>query len=129
MAKSILYGNENTKRKEKILSLSPAFSKQKESSLLELAKGSMKETLQRWIDKTNGGGGSCKIELINEINILYANLLLKCAFGDDCSNIECDYWHNGIIERVSVSYSLRQTYERLIARELNYHLFFFPSLA
>jgi len=51
--------------------------------MLESAKDSMKITLQRWTDKTNGGGGSVKINLIEEVSTMFTSILLKCALGDD----------------------------------------------
>ena len=56
-------------------------------------------------------------------------ILVMCAFGEDISQDQIDYWYNGKLEKRSVSYSLRETLTLLVNRLSQLHVFYFPFLA
>jgi len=52
----------------------------------------MKGTLQRWIKKSQEGG---RINMINEISLMFTRIILKCAIGESLDEVIVDYWVNG----------------------------------
>ena len=52
-----------------------------------------------------------------------------CALGEDISQEQIDYWHNGKLEKRNLSFSLRQTFQVLLNRMSGLHIYFFPFLA
>jgi len=78
--------------------------------MVETAKDCMRGTLNRWTKKTQENGGSAKIDLINEISLMFTRIILKCAIGESLDDVEIDYWENGENIRKDVPYSLRNTF-------------------
>lgn len=92
--------------------------------MVETAKDCMKGTLDRWIAKTKANGGSAKIDLINEISLMFTRIILKCAIGESLDDVEIDYWIDGENIRKDVPYSLRNTFQKLIDRQFLPHCVF-----
>jgi hypothetical protein len=78
--------------------------------MVDTAKECMKGTLDRWIAKTKVNGNSAKIDLINEISLMFTRIILKCAIGESLDEVEIDYWVDGENIRKDVPFSLRNTF-------------------
>lgn len=96
--------------------------------MIETAKDCMRGTLDRWIKKTQLSGGSARIDLINEISLMFTRIILKCAIGETLDDVEIDYWVNGVNIKKDVPYSLRHTFQNCIDRQFMPHCVFFPTL-
>ena len=59
----------------------------------------------------------------------FARILLVCALGEDISEDDIDFYEHGVLKKVSVAYSLRETFSQLLSRMSAPHIFFFPILA
>ena len=64
----------------------------------------------------NAGGGSVRINLITEFSDVFVRILLMCAFGEDVSKQDVDYWENGRCTKRSLSFVLRETLATLLER-------------
>jgi hypothetical protein len=67
----------------------------------------MQGTLDRWIAKTNEGNGTARINLINEISLMFTRILLTCAIGESLDGVQVDWHENGKVTKVDVPFSLR----------------------
>lgn len=61
--------------------------------------------------------------------MMTSRILLMCALGVDCAEDPVDYWVNGKLTRVSLAYSLRNTFSSCIDRLISPHIVLFPFLA
>lgn len=60
---------------------------------------------------------------------MFVRILLTTALGEDVSQQQVNYWQGGKLTKVSVAYSLRETFHHLIERMSHVHVFFFPFMA
>lgn len=61
--------------------------------------------------------------------MMQVRILLTCALGEDISDLELDYWHNGRLEKRCISFILRETFAGCINRMSSPHCFFIGYLA
>lgn len=108
--KSILFAETDDVWRKRRTALGPAFYKGKLIEMIELAKDCMKGTLDRWIKKCEENGGTAKVDLINEVSLMFTRIILKCAIGESLDDVEVDYWVDGVNLRKDVPYSLRNTF-------------------
>ena len=107
--------------------VSPAFYKGKLVMLVELAKQMVYDTNNRW--KMLSKSGKTRINFMEEVSNLHTKILLKCALGEDVSEMLIDFEANGKIEKKTVSYALRTTFHQQINRMSDPHIVFFPFLS
>ena len=44
-------------------------------------------------------------------NNVLARILLVCALGEDVSQQEVNFWDHGVLKKVSLAHSLRETFQ------------------
>jgi len=103
--KSILFADSNESWRARRHALAPAFYKKKLEEMIELAKGCMHGTLDRWNNYVKAG--PAPIDLINEISLAYTRILLACAIGDNLDGVEIEFWENGKNVRRDVPFVIR----------------------
>jgi len=91
--KSILFAETDKIWKQRRNALRPAFYQGKLLEMVGASKECMKGTLQRWIKKSSEEGG--RINMINEISLMFTRIILKCAIGESLDDVIVDYWVNG----------------------------------
>lgn len=70
-----------------------------------------------------------EMDLIAEVSKTLIKILLSCAFGEDLSNIEIDYYINGVKTRQKISFVLREVFHKCIMREISLQVALFPTSA
>jgi len=116
--RSILFAETDELWKKRRDAIRPAFYKGKLIEMIETAKDCMRGTLDRWTKKTEqNGDDSAKIDLINEISLMFTRIILKCAIGESLDDYEIDYWVDGVNVRSDVPFSLRNTFQKLLDRQ------------
>ena len=83
--------------------------------MVDLAKTSMRRTLASF-KKLASAGPRTTIDLVAETSMMTIRILLICALGEDLSEHELDYWHDGRLEKRNVAEVLRETFHGLITR-------------
>jgi len=67
---------------------------------------------------------------MEEFSSMIVRILLSCAFSEDITNAEIDFWENGKLTKKDVAFSLRVTFHNLLERFLgSAHCLLFPQLA
>ena len=84
---SILFSETTAEWKSRRKALSPAFYKGKLVHMVEIARESVKFTIDHLKSKMkdNSLTGKAKISLINEMSDMSVRILVMCAFGEDIS--------------------------------------------
>ena len=54
--------------------------------------------------------------MINEINLMFTRIILRCAIGESLDDVIVDYWVNGKNVTSDVPYALRMTFQILVER-------------
>jgi hypothetical protein len=85
--------------------MSPAFYKGKLQGFVEIAKRSVRETINHFEGLC--AKGPVEIEMIKEISDSLTSMILKCIFGEDLSAEQIDFYENGILLKKNVSFMLR----------------------
>ena len=75
--------------------MSPAFYKGKLEKLVEIGKSAIVTTLDRFRRISAEGGPKAEIDIMEEIGMMTARILLVCALGVDCAEEQVDYWEGG----------------------------------
>jgi hypothetical protein len=57
-----------------------------------------------------------QMDLIHEISKTFIKIILTCAFGEDLSDEELDYYQNGVKSRKTVAFVLRETFHLSVRR-------------
>lgn len=109
LGKSILLAETSQEWKEARKTLAPAFYKGKLIGLVELARESVRFTVNqlKGIIAKSPKGKAAEIDLIHEMSVMLVRILLVCALGEDVGGQEINYWKNGKLIKVNVAYSLR----------------------
>ena len=128
--RSILFAETTREWKEARKTISPAFYKGKLVGLVEIARESVRVSVDK-LKKLTASSGKPKtqLDMINEFNSIFVRILLTTALGEDVSERQVNYWENGKLIKVNVAYSLRETFHHLAERMAHVHIFFFPFLA
>ena len=85
--------------------MSPAFYKGKLQGLVEIAKRSVKETIDNFSKLCENG--PVEIDMIKEISDSITSMILKCTFGEDLPAEQIDFYENGVLVKKSLSFVLR----------------------
>ena len=86
LGKSILFAETSKEWKEARKTLSPAFYKGKLLGMIEIARDSMKKSINRLRDiQAAAKSQKADIDLMYEINNVFVRILLTCALGEDVS--------------------------------------------
>ena len=125
---SILFAETTDDWRKSRKAMSPAFYKGKLDDLCETAKSAVKTTLTRF-NAIAAKGPRQEIDIMEEIGLMTARILLVCALGTDCAEDPVDFWENGVVGQKTVSYSLRVTFGNLVNRMVSPHIVLFPFLA
>lgn len=112
---SILFSHTTDEWRTSRKAISPAFYKGKLESLLEKAKEAMRITLTRFQDIA-AKSPATEINIMEEIGLMTARILLVCALGVDCAEDLVDYWVDGKCTKRTLAFSLRETFSSLIHR-------------
>lgn len=67
--------------------------------------------------------------MIADINNLMVKVLLTCVIGHDVSDIQIDYWQNGVQTKKDLGYTLRQSFADLTERMAAPHVCLIPWFA
>ena len=128
--RSILFAETTREWKEARKTISPAFYKGKLVGLVEIARESVRVSVDK-LKKLTASSGKPKtqLDMINEFNTIFVRILLTTALGEDVSEREVNYWESGKLIKVNVAYSLRETFHHLAERMAHVHIFFFDFLA
>jgi hypothetical protein len=76
--------------------------------MVELSKECVEGTLHRWSEKSKENGG--KINMINEISLMFTRIILKCAIGESLDDVVFDYWVDGKNVGSDAPFALRATF-------------------
>jgi cytochrome P450 len=123
----ILFSQTTTDWKKRRNAISPAFYKGKLVGLVDLAKGVVAETVQRW--KQLCEKGRTRIDFMDEVSMMHVKILLKCALGKDISERMMDYEEHGKMCKVTVAHALRNTFHECINRMADPHVVIFPFIS
>ena len=82
---SILFAETSDDWRKSRKAISPAFYKGKLENLIEIAKEAVDTTLKHFKSIASKGPKS-EVDIMEEIGMMTARILLKCAFGVDCSD-------------------------------------------
>ena len=126
---SILFANTNEDWRKSRKAISPAFYKGKLERLVDLAREAMVSTVKRFHKISAKGGPKAEVDIMEEIGMMTARILLVCALGVDCAEQPVNFWKNGACSKVTLAYSLRETFGNLINRLTSPHIAMFPMLA
>mmetsp|Transcript_12867 Transcript_12867/g.16522 ORF Transcript_12867/g.16522 Transcript_12867/m.16522 type:complete len:299 (-) Transcript_12867:739-1635(-) len=126
---SILFAHTTDDWRTSRKAISPAFYKGKLESLVEIAKTAMKTTLDRFHKISDQNGPKAEVDIMEEIGLMTARILLVCALGVDCAEELVDYWVGGRCTKKTLAYSLRETFSNLVNRMSMPHIVLFPWLA
>ena len=85
--------------------MSPAFYKGKLQGLIEIAKRSVKDTINNFSKLCEKG--TVEIDMIKEISDSITSMIMKCTFGEDLPTDDIDFYNNGVPVKKSLSYVLR----------------------
>ena len=66
------------------------------------------------------------MELVQDMQI---SIILKCIFGLDVSQELIEFEHNGKLEKHSVAFAMRKSFENCINRMTDPHVMMFPFMA
>ena len=125
---SILFAETTEDWRKSRKAISPAFYKGKLEHLVETAKQAVSSTLNRF-KKIQAKGGRQEVDIMEEIGLMTARILLVCALGVDCAEEPVNFWENGVKTQKTLAYSLRVTFSNIISRMISPHIVFFPFLA
>ena len=89
----------------------------------------MVKTIDRFHKVSEQGGPNAEVDVMEEIGLMTARILLICALGIDCAEEPIDFWQNGVCTRKTIAYSLRETFSNLINRITSPHIAVLPMLA
>jgi len=81
---SILFANTNEDWKKSRMAIRPAFYKGKLEKLVEIAKGAVRTTLTRF-QAIAAQGPKAEVDIMEEVGMMTARILLVCALGVDCA--------------------------------------------
>ena len=126
---SILFAETSDDWRKSRKAISPAFYKGKLSNLVDIAKGAVAKTLANFKEKVARQGPRTKIDIMEEIGMMTARIMLMCALGVDCAEHPVEFWENSRQGTKSLAYSLRFTFSNLVNRLLSPHIVLFPMLA
>ena len=127
---SILLATTSAEWRARRKALSPAFYKGKLVKMVEIARKSVQlslDVLDSLLKESTEPRR--QIDFIDQTSNMNVRIMLMCAFGEDMSQQQIDYWHNGRLEKRSLSFSLRETFHLLVNRLATPHILFFPFLA
>ena len=82
---SILFASTTEDWRKSRKAISPAFYKGKLESLVDMAKIAVVKTVDRFDKISAAGGPKAEIDIMEEIGMMTARILLVCAFGIDCA--------------------------------------------
>ena len=103
---SILFAETSEDWRKSRKAISPAFYKGKLENLVEIAKQAVVTTLDRFKAIASNGPKS-EVDVMEEVGMMTARILLMCSFGVDCAEYPVDFWENGKRGTVTLAYSLR----------------------
>ena len=92
---SILFAETSDDWRKSRKAISPAFYKGKLENLVEIAKQAVSTTLTRFKDIA-ATGTRAEVNIMAEIGLMTARILLVCALGVDCAEAQVDFWENGV---------------------------------
>ena len=124
LGESILFSETTQEWKTSRKVLSPSFYKGKLVKMVDLAKVSMRRTLESF-KRLASAGPRTTIDLVSETSMMQVRILLMCALGQDFSDHDVDFWLNGKLGKVSLAVSLRECFHGLINRFGHPHCQFF----
>ena len=125
---SILFNETSDDWRKSRKAISPAFYKGKLENLVEIAKEAVATTLDRFKAIASNGPKS-EVDIMDEVGLMTARIILMCSFGVDCAEAPVDFWENGKRGTVTLAHSLRCTFGNLINRMSSPHIILFPFLA
>ena len=125
---SILFAETTDDWRKSRKAISPAFYKGKLEMLVDLARFSVAKTLTRF-QGIAAKGPKQELDVMEEIGLMTASILLECALGVDCATDLIDFWEGGVVTKKHLAFSLRVTFSNLINRITEPHITFFPMLA
>ena len=125
---SILFNETSDDWRKSRKIMSQAFYKGKLENLVEIGKQAVNTTLNRF-KEIQAKGPRSEVDIMEEIGLMTARILLVCALGVDCAESPVDFWENGVLGKKTLAYSLRVTFSNLIGRMAEPHISFFPFLA
>ena len=89
---SILFANTNPDWRQSRKAMSPAFYKGKLESMVEIGKQAVVTTVKRFEQIAEKGNPKAEIDIMEEIGMMTARILLVCALGVDCAEEPVDFW-------------------------------------
>ena len=92
---SILFTETTDDWRKSRKAMSPAFYKGKLEQLVEIAKQAVSPTLDRF-KAIKEKDGRREVDIMNEVGLMTARILLVCALGVDCAEDPVDFWENGV---------------------------------
>ena len=126
---SILFAPTSDDWRKSRKAISPAFYKGKLEKLVEVGKSAVATTLQRFKKISSESGPEAEIDIMEEIGMMQARILLVCSLGVDCAEELVDFWIGGRCTKKTLAYSLRETFSNLVNRIISPHIVIFPFLA
>ena len=93
---SILFAETSDDWRKSRKAISPAFYKGKLENLIEIAKQAVSTTLERFKEIQAKGGPRAQVDIMEEIGLMTARILLVCALGVDCADDPVDFWEGGV---------------------------------
>ena len=106
---SILFAETTQDWKKSRKAMSPAFYKGKLVQLVEIAKLSVEQTLLKFEHMTKNSQ-TTQIDVVEELGEMTVRILLRCAFGEDLSDVKIDQWIQGKLTKVTLANALRDTF-------------------
>lgn len=127
--KSILASDSNDEWRARRKALAPTFYKGKLVKMVEIAKESVRSTINSWNKECENKPEGTIIQLISETSKLQSRIILRCAIYEDLTDTYLDYWSNGKTIKKSVPEFMHTMFHDMINRFTAPHVIFFPELA
>ena len=127
LGRSILFSDTNAEWKKRRTAFAPAFYKGKLVKMVEIAKESVRTTINRWKKLNNGEPGK-QFAIMDEMQIMSSRILLNCALGEDISERTIPFRRNGKVTEMNISKAMLITFEDCLGRMASPHTLFFPIL-
>lgn len=127
LGNSILFADTNPEWRKRRTAFAPAFYKGKLVQMFDIAKQSMRVTINRW-KRIAAGKQRTQFDFQEEMQIMSGRILLTCALGEDISELEIPYWRDGRMTMRQINFVLLQTFLDCLDRMAQLHTMLFPFL-
>ena len=96
--------------------------------MVDIAKKCVQKSLNLWQDLSSGGKPT-EIDFMELVQDLHVSILLNCAFGCDFSQELMEYEQQGKVEKHTLAFAIRTSFEDCLNRMSATHVLMFPFLA